>query len=65
MGVLLSQFVDIVPGSAVELTTPLADPVFNVGGINTRRVEPRNAPTMINAVFNFANFWDGRANNIL
>ena len=31
---------------------------------NTRRVEPRNTPTVINAVFNFRNFWDGRANNV-
>ncbi|WP_424361470.1 cytochrome-c peroxidase [Methylocystis parvus] len=38
-----------------------ADPVFNVGGNPTRRVEPRNTPTTINAVFNFRNFWDGRA----
>src|SRR2546425_8604445 len=37
------------------------DPVFNVGGINVRGVEPRNMPTMINAVFNHRNFWDGRA----
>src|SRR5438132_1497970 len=37
------------------------DPVFNVGGINVRGVEPRNTPTMINAVFNHRNFWDGRA----
>jgi hypothetical protein len=64
MGVFLSEFVDIIPGSSLEQTTFLFDPVFNVGGINTRRVEPRNAPTAINAVFNFANFWDGRANNI-
>ncbi|MGY6276962.1 cytochrome c peroxidase [Methylomonas sp. MgM2] len=41
-----------------------ADPVFNVGGHGTRRVEPRNAPTIINAIFNYRNFWDGRANNI-
>lgn len=41
-----------------------ADPVFNVHGTGTRRVEPRNAPTVINAVFNHRNFWDGRANNI-
>jgi len=41
-----------------------ADPVFNVNGVGTRRVEPRNAPTVINAVFNHRNFWDGRANNI-
>jgi cytochrome c peroxidase len=44
--------------------TRLADPVFNVKGVTTRRVEPRNTPTMINAVLNFANFWDGRANPV-
>jgi cytochrome c peroxidase len=32
------------------------------GKTNVRRVEPRNTPTMINAVFNVHNFWDGRAN---
>ena len=31
--------------------------------INTRKDEPRNTPTNINAVYNFRNFWDGRANN--
>jgi len=41
-----------------------ADPVFHVGSVGTRRVEPRNTPTVINAVFNYRNFWDGRANNI-
>lgn len=41
-----------------------ADPVFHVNHVGTRRVEPRNAPTVINAVFNHRNFWDGRANNI-
>jgi len=41
-----------------------ADAIFNVHGTGTRRVEPRNAPTMINAVFNHRNFWDGRANNV-
>ncbi|NJD05208.1 MAG: cytochrome C peroxidase [Methylococcaceae bacterium] len=40
------------------------DPVFHVGGTGTRRVEPRNAPTVINAIFNYRNFWDGRANNV-
>jgi cytochrome c peroxidase len=38
--------------------------VFNVGGNSVRQVEPRNTPTTINAIFNFRNFWDGRANNI-
>ncbi|HSD61376.1 MAG TPA: cytochrome c peroxidase [Burkholderiales bacterium] len=51
------------PG-AVEQGTSVPDPVFNVGGVNTRRVEPRNAPTVINAVFNFNNFWDGRADSV-
>ncbi len=37
---------------------------FSVHGTLTRRVAPRNTPSVINAVFNFRNFWDGRANNI-
>ena len=37
---------------------------FNVHGVLTRRVEPRNTPTVINSVFNHRNFWDGRANNV-
>lgn len=39
-------------------------PIFNVGGLGTRKVEPRNSPTMINAVFQYRSFWDGRANNV-
>lgn len=38
--------------------------VFHVGAKGTRQVEPRNTPSVINAVFNFRNFWDGRANNV-
>src|SRR5438552_2059565 len=60
-GVFRTLFVDIVPGSAVDAVVQLPDPVFNVQGIKTRRVEPRNAPTVINAIFNDRNFWDGRA----
>ncbi len=37
--------------------------LFHVNGIATRNVEPRNSPTVINAAYNFRNFWDGRANN--
>ncbi|MDP4300394.1 cytochrome-c peroxidase [Leptothrix discophora] len=36
---------------------------FNVGGVLTRVVEPRNSPTVVNAAFYDRNFWDGRANN--
>jgi cytochrome c peroxidase len=42
----------------------VADPVFHQGAVGTRRVEPRHTPTVINAVFNHRNFWDGRANNV-
>jgi cytochrome c peroxidase len=63
-GVRLTQFDSIFPGSSIDNGTPLNDEVFQVGGRNVRRVEPRNAPTMINAAFNFDNFWDGRASAI-
>lgn len=41
-----------------------ADFTFHVNNDGTRRVEPRNAPTVINAFLNHRNFWDGRANNV-
>lgn len=40
-----------------------ASDVFHVRGVGARSVTPRNAPSVINAVFNHRNFWDGRANN--
>lgn len=40
------------------------DNIFHVGSVGGRRVTPRNAPTVINAVFNHRSFWDGRANNV-
>jgi cytochrome c peroxidase len=63
-GVFSANFLDIGPGAGNDDCHSLRDSVFHVGGINTRRVEPRNTPTTINAVFNFRNFWDGRANNV-
>jgi cytochrome c peroxidase len=44
--------------------TRTVDEVFNILGHGTRKVEPRNTPTVINAVFYHRNFWDGRANNL-
>jgi cytochrome c peroxidase len=61
-GVFDGTFLGVVRNSAVELGTPLSDPVFHVGSTNVRRVTGRNAPSVINAVFNYNNFWDGRAN---
>jgi cytochrome c peroxidase len=39
------------------------DPFNNGTTLMFRRVEPRNTPSVINAVYNFRQFWDGRANN--
>jgi cytochrome c peroxidase len=41
---------------------PAANP-FHANNLIYRKVEPRQTPTVINAVFNFRQFWDGRANN--
>ena len=43
---------------------PLADPVFHLNGVNTRRAEPRNTPTVINAAYSRRMFWDVRARNL-
>src|SRR5262249_32838850 len=60
-GVFNSVFTAIIVGAGFDERMFVPDPVFNVGGAIVRRVEPRNTPTMVNAVFNFRNFWDGRA----
>jgi len=66
-GVYQYTFNDVVPGQAEEDETAVPDSVFSVSGgagmINTRRSTPRNAPSVVNAVFNYRNFWDGRAQN--
>jgi len=65
-GTFSGNFVAVKPrGSARDECTPFTgenlDRTFRVGDIHTRRVEPRNAPTVINAVLFDRNFWDGRA----
>jgi cytochrome c peroxidase len=56
--------------TSTETGTSVPDPVFsypdpaNAGKlINVRKVTGRNTPSAVNAVFNFRNFWDGRAQN--
>jgi cytochrome c peroxidase len=56
--------------TSVEQNTVVVDPVFSypdpsdpTKSINTRRTTGRNTPSVVNAVFNFRNFWDGRAMN--
>src|SRR6476620_12282380 len=56
---------DAVASQGIHHTGDEADPLRFLGGpANTRRVEPRNTPTNLNAVFNHRQFWDGRAENI-
>jgi cytochrome c peroxidase len=56
---------DVVSSQGVPYLDQGRDPLgFQVGRVKTRRVEPRNTPSVINAVFNHRQFWDGRAENI-
>ncbi len=56
---------DVVASQGVHYRGNGLDPMgFIIEDINTRRVEPRNTPTVINAVFNHRQFWDGRAENV-
>lgn len=69
-GVRLADFL-AVNNTPLDSGTSLADQIFHQGPApnidptaNVRQVTARKTPSVINAVFNFANFWDGRANNI-
>ncbi|HET9183273.1 MAG TPA: cytochrome c peroxidase [Candidatus Angelobacter sp.] len=65
--------VGTAPGdiSSVEQDNLINDPIFSYPDpadpskrIETRRTGGRNAPSVVNAVFNYRNFWDGRAQNV-
>ena len=61
-GVFFSVLVSTVPGQAADHVQSMPDQDgFSINGINVRRVEPRNAPTVFDAIFNKLQFWDGRA----
>ncbi len=60
-GIRLAKFEGLNLDSAAEKWSPLPDPLFRVNGVNVRQVTDRNVPTVINAIFNFTQFWDGRA----
>jgi len=56
--------------NSIESNTAVIDPVFSFPDpndpskrINTRRTTGRNTPSAVDAVFNYRNFWDGRAQN--
>ncbi|MBA3327728.1 MAG: cytochrome C peroxidase, partial [Solirubrobacterales bacterium] len=63
-GVFPSKFVDVFDGDPVDgQSFGPPDPQFSIGGHDVRRVTKRHTPSTINAVFNFRQFWDGRAQN--
>ncbi|WP_243367440.1 cytochrome-c peroxidase [Fundidesulfovibrio soli] len=55
---------DPAQGGLEQGTLTAAPTVFQVNGKQVRQVTARNAPSVINAAFNYVNFWDGRASNI-
>jgi cytochrome c peroxidase len=62
--VFRGTFGGVVRGRSEETATAESDPVFHVSGVNVRRAAARNAPSVVNAVFNRVNFWDGRAHPV-
>ncbi|HYO95650.1 MAG TPA: cytochrome c peroxidase [Polyangiaceae bacterium] len=63
-GVHYRKFLYVTPGVPVDISLLVDDPDgFDVGSTNVRRTTGRNTPSVINAVFNHRNFWDGRAQN--
>lgn len=64
-GVAQRVFVDITDQSAIDVGADTETPsAFSLGGLKVRQVTSRNAPSVINAVFNLRNFWDGRAHAV-
>jgi cytochrome c peroxidase len=62
-GVAHRAFFDVVADSHEDSGADVAGGPFSLDGLNTRQVTGRNTPSVINAVFNVLNFWDGRASN--
>jgi cytochrome c peroxidase len=60
-GVVAHSFENNGADDAVDQCGNVVDPIYNVHGANVRQVTPRQAPSVINAVFYTRNFWDGRA----
>jgi cytochrome c peroxidase len=62
-GVNKTRFLSVIKGEGTDPGRIVRDNTFHRSGRNVRQSTGRNAPTVINAVFNFANFLDGRANH--
>lgn len=65
MGVVAKAFVHVEPGSDTDGSGPVAfASPFMPNGVHVRQVTARNSPSVINAVYNVRNFWDGRGSNV-
>ena len=62
-GVHKQSFAGIDPGSSTDLGSVVADPTFQINGVNALQVTGRDSPTAIGSVFFHRLFWDGRANH--
>jgi cytochrome c peroxidase len=61
-GVVAKAFVYVDAGGPSEQGSNLSAPAqFLLNGVLVRQVTGRNSPSVINAVYNARNFWDGRA----
>ncbi|MCX6605458.1 MAG: hypothetical protein NTV52_17940 [Acidobacteria bacterium] len=60
-GMFNRKLESLIPGLAAEISSDTPDAVFKNNSLNLRQVTDRNSPSVINAVFNLRNFWDGRA----
>jgi cytochrome c peroxidase len=65
------NFNDIKLGSGIDDTSIASSAVYSfpdpnnpAAAINVRQVTGRNTPSNVNAVYNYRNFWDGRAMNV-
>ncbi|MEZ4215951.1 MAG: cytochrome c peroxidase [Myxococcota bacterium] len=57
-------FEAVTPGVSDDACARQPDAQFQVSGVGTRRAMARNAPTVINAVFSYRQFWDGAASHV-
>jgi cytochrome c peroxidase len=61
-GIFARQLVGLGHGGKPDAGSDLVGSEYqNVDGMNVRQVGARNAPSVINSVYSFRHFWDGRA----
>jgi len=60
-GIRSSTFLGVNSKNGAEMTRAASDSVFGVNGATVRQVTKKNTPSIINAVFNHRQFYDGRA----